>query len=205
MKKVLFVVCFLLLAQVATPSLQKDDLVDRLGQMMKNRDRYDLRKEERILKLKREKAIAKSSEVIQYEINDRIYNEYKKYIIDSAINYVLKNKELVETIGDYQLQQKVVIELALLYSTKGMYLESKELLVHVNTSELSQELIPLYYESYSAFYSHYGQSTNTISYFYKSELYRDSLLEVLPRTTLKYQIAFATKQLYGDETKKAEN
>jgi len=204
MKNFLLIICLLFYAKTATPEIKQDDFTAQLSQAMKIRDQYDSKKERRISNLKKESITVNLSIADQYLINHKIYEEYKKYIIDSAIHYVVINKELAEHIGDEQLVYKSTIELAALYSTNGMYIESKELLDNINVRKLSSKLIPLYYESYGAFYSHYGQSNNVISYFNKSELYRDSLLTVLPKESLKYQISYATKQLYAGETREAK-
>lgn len=203
MRKLLLVICIISFAKVAISESQQEDLTIQLSRMMENRAYYDSKKEKRIFALKKEISRDDLPKVSQYEINDKIYEEYRKYIIDSAVNYVVKNRDLTKQLENQQLYQKTTIQLASLYSTKGMYIESKELLDGINFSKLSRELVPLYYEAYSNFYSHYGQSNSTVNSFHKSEFYRDSLLAVLPKETLKYQISNATKLLYSGETKQA--
>lgn len=47
------------------------------------------------------------------------------------------------------------------------------------------------------FYSHYGQSNGNFDYYYKSSLYRDSMLMLLPHDLLDYKIEYAKKLVYG--------
>lgn len=162
-------------------------------------------KEEKILSLKQLLNIGNISLKQAYDIHSRLGNEYKKYKSDSAVFYILKNVSIARELGDDFLRNKAEIELAWLYSTAGLYIESKNLLDNINRVRLNARLLPDYYECYNEFCSHYGQSNNNSVYYTKSELYRDSLLMVLNRGSLKYQIAHAENQLYKGKRKEAES
>src|SRR5690606_37051408 len=74
-----------------------------------------------------------------------------------------------------------------------------------NPNQLSANLVPFYYETYSSYYSHYGQSNSNVLSFHQSELYRDSLLAILPTETSKYQISYAIKQHFAGQLDEAES
>lgn len=203
--KSIYIFIFLLLAGegIYARSLQ-DSITVRLNRVIDNRDYYESLKKQDILNLKKQVDQEHLSPIQKFKINLKLFEAYKKYRVDSAVFYVLENRKIADNLNDKALQNQSNIQLATLYSTKGLYIESKELLDHIDRNSLSKELLPLYYESYISFCSHYGQSNNNDVYYQKSEKYRDSLLSVLTPTSLKYLIIDATKTLYMGERDKAE-
>lgn len=176
-----------------------------LADVMSNKEKYDQQKEKKILRLKDKAARLNLSLKGQIKYNQKIYLEYEKYNTDSAVTYTLRNKVLSESVKDKELHQETTIQLASLYSTKGMYVESKSLLDELASEPLRAHLIPSYYATYSAYYSHYGQSNNNYTFFHQSELYRDSLLAVLSTESTRYKISYAIKQHYSGEYEEAES
>jgi len=143
---------------------------------------------------------AKSS----YEIHQQLYKEFKTYQIDSAILYVQYNLNLAKELKDQYKQAQSQIQMAGLLSSAGRFIESKELLKNLKREELTGNLLADYYETSTDFYSQYGQSTNYNQYFIQSEIYRDSLLSVLPKNSIAYRINHATQFLFNAEEDRAE-
>ncbi|MDD4514758.1 DUF6377 domain-containing protein [Massilibacteroides sp.] len=140
----------------------------------------------------------------EFEINDQLYNEYKKFISDSAVCYVIKNIEIAKKLNDSERKNYSDIELAWLYSSRGLYFEAKELLDSIHKPILNQDILARYYEVYGSFCSHYGQSNNQVKYFIKSEYYRDSLLSVLDRDSYSYRLNYGIKLVYNGRLNEAE-
>lgn len=141
----------------------------------------------------------------RYQLLQNLYDEFKTYQIDSAIFYVNENKKIAQQLKDPILINEVDIQLAGLYSSAGRFIESNQILKGIPRQSLSSEQEADYYRAYSDFYSHYGQSTNHYQYFTKSEVYRDSLLNVLPKDSKEYRINSATRALFGNNFDKAES
>src|SRR5690606_41953966 len=127
----------------------------------------------------------------RYQINRQLIEGYKKYQADSAIFYAQQNQQLAEKLDNTLFKDETAIQLAWLYSSGGLYIESEGLLKGINRNTLADELLPHYFETYLAFCSRYGQSNGNDIYYRKSELYRDSLLAVLDTASLKYKITAA--------------
>lgn len=190
----IFCHCFLLAQQ------NRDSIVNHLDNIIKNSKIYADKKETKINSLK-ELLTDKSLPIAEiYHIHNKLYEEYQKYRVDSAVTYLLKNKEIALLLNETALQNEVNIHLSRLYSIKGMYVEALELLKSIDRSVLNVHTFPQYYESYYSFYSHYGQSTNNLGYFEESNHYRDSLLLSLPPESMKYQIEEAIKNFYSQKT-----
>src|SRR5690606_37255605 len=74
----------------------------------------------------------------------------------------------------------------------------------IDRSQLAVHLLPNYFETYLSFCSRYGQSNGDVSYYQKSERYRDSLLAVLDTASLRYKVGEATRILYSGQSQEAE-
>lgn len=168
------------------------------------KEKIEEQKVERITLLKR-RLLQENTLVEKQELAKELIFAYRKYQIDSAINYTKLYKSIAEQRGDLPVVNEASCYLASLYSSAGKFIEAEMLLRHVDRTQLSEESLPIYFEAYTAFSSHYGQSSNDQQYFRLSERYRDSLLTVLPDTSLQYRVALATKYLYHDRETEAEH
>lgn len=184
----LLFVCVLGYAQTENEFVQMEK---RLDYLIQNQDLFIKKRQDDIEKLKN--SLTRPQD--QFKKNYQLLQAYKKFQIDSALNYALKCKSLTTTLSD---SVKVVIDLevAWIYSTIGRYIEAENILNNIYRPSLHQDLLPKYYDTYSAFYSHYGQSNNYTVYYHKSELYRDSLLSVLNPNSHEYRLSYATKVLF---------
>ncbi|MFP9114360.1 DUF6377 domain-containing protein [Flavobacterium sp. RHBU_3] len=140
----------------------------------------------------------------EYLTNQKLYEEYRKFKIDSAIYFVRRNVVLAEQLGITDFSYRAKIQLSNLYSSKGNYLEAQALLKSIPVKRLSNDLKALYYEFYSQFYEHYATNNPEDNYTKQIEIYRDSLLLVLNPDTPKYKINLAQKFMYKKEYKDAE-
>jgi hypothetical protein len=176
---------------------EKDSLFIRLDKVLNNKDYYQCNKEQDILNLKQMLDTGFLSPRQEYDINLKLYEEYMKYQLDSAVNYVLKNREIGRILGQDEWIYETEIQLAGLYSTKGMFIESKELLDHIDKKALSRRLLPDYYRVYHNFFNHYRQSNDNSVYYRKIENYRDSLFQVLDPQSLQYRIEETIRSVFA--------
>jgi len=97
------------------------------------------------------------------------------------------------------------MELASIYSTSGQYIEAKNILDAIQRNKIPQGLLAKYFEIYGDYYSHYGQSNNNQKFYQQSELYRDSVLAVLPKNTNAYRLSLAAKSLFSGNRQDAKD
>ncbi len=130
----------------------------------------------------------------QYDINLQLYNEYKTYIADSAIYYVKQNYTIAENLNRSEWIYESELDLASLYVVTGMYIDAIDILKSVDSKYLSNRLLIVYYDSYKQLYNYYSNNNPyTLIYRDKSQLYRDSLLNVLDKNSNHYKIVYAEK------------
>lgn len=140
----------------------------------------------------------------EYLINQELYEEYRKFKIDSAIYFVGRNVVLAEQLNNHLFLYRAKIQQSNLYSSKGNYLEAQTLLQSIPVKKLPNDLKALYYEFYSQFYEHYTTNNPGEYYNRQVEVYRDSLLTVLPADSPKYKINLAQQLIYRKEYVKAK-
>ncbi len=175
---------------------EQDSVFSLLNTELNNKAVYMEKKERKINSLKELLNTQNLPEEQEYDINVKLSGEYKKYNIDSAIFYIEKNQEIAKHINNKYMIDEASLQLSLLYSASGIYIESKEILNSINRHSLDNKLLPLYFEANSQFYGHYAQSNNRHIYFQKNEAFRDSLLTILDPHSIQYQIACSERILY---------
>jgi len=178
-----------------------DSLYNHLMNSLKNKSIFEQQKEREMDNLKQMTSPDNNLTLHQtYDINTKLYEEYKKYQLDSALNYILRNQVIANNLGLQELVWDNQIKLANLNCARGMYIESEDLLTNIDVHQLPASLRPEFYETYLTFCSNYAQSNNNSSYYTRSELYRDSLLNTLDSTSIAYKIVHAAKLLYAGQT-----
>lgn len=171
-------------------------LSEELDQAIADKPLYDARKEARIDELRRLRAIPGFTPRQEYEINTRLYREFKKYQLDSAIRYVERNVELGRQLDSTRCIVESQLRLARLYSSSGMSIEARALLESIDRATLSGPLLHAYYRAYSQFYQHYAALTDQPGYNSISAAYLDSMLGARQTGSLRYRLA-STSRLAG--------
>ena len=193
----------LLIAPAVCAADTGDATLAKLHQAMQNRSLYDTLKEHKIASLKQQLQPGQPNPTLRYQLNKALIEAYEKYRADSAIFYAQQNQQLASTLGNRYFKDETAIQLARLYSSGGLYIESETLLDGIDRTTLDSALLPDYYDTYLSFCSRYGQSNGNQTYYQKSELYRDSLLTVLDTASLRYKVTAATRTLYRGQPKQA--
>ena len=172
-----------------------DSIFDKLNDALKNKQKYVLLKEERILNFKKIKSDDLSKEQ-EYNYNKTLYTEYQKFNSDSAILYVKKNLLIASELQNPALSDLAKLQLANLYSSSGKYRESESILKSINKKTLVKSLLPNYYVVYREFFEHYN--ANSVSRYYIEQIgkYRDSLLGVINPTTINFKISQIQKNIF---------
>lgn len=172
-----------------------DSIFDKLNDAIKNKQRYVLLKEERILNFKKIKSDDLSKEQ-EYNFNKTLYTEYQKFKSDSAILYIKKNLVIASELQNKDLSDLAQLQLANLYSSSGKYRESESILKSINKKTLAKSLLPNYYVVYKEFFEHYNANSVSKVYIEQIGKYRDSLLGVLNPAALNFKINQIQKNIF---------
>jgi len=113
----------LLLTFAAVPFVaqgQPSDVFRKLDEAIARKSDYDKAKRKRISELRRQ-----MGQLQEYYYNKAMYEEYRKFRLDSAIHYVRRNLQLAKEKQSKDFTDASTIQLANLYSSSGKYRESE--------------------------------------------------------------------------------
>lgn len=175
----------------------------RLQDLLKKKDFFQKKRVDEIKNRKDQAEKNPANSLKYFKDNYALFTSYKKFQNDSALTYILKCKEIAKELPD-SLNTLVNLDLSWVYSATGRYIEAENLLKTIARKTLPQGLMATYYDTYSAFYSHYGQSNNRDNFYQKSERYRDSLLQVLDKSSFDYRLPFALRVLFDGDRNQAK-
>ena len=140
----------LLSGLLALASCRQDEtqsLSEYLDYVIENKHIFEAEKEERISRLRNLLGVSNLTPEQEYEINTKLYEEFRKYKLDSAIRYVERNLEIARQLDNKRLTYLSNMYLAQLYSFSGMCVEANQILRSIRSSELPRDLLPVYYEA----------------------------------------------------------
>lgn len=181
-----------------------DSLYSALEKSIKEADQFIANKEYYISKLRKKSAINDKDLETQYDDNNKLYKEFIKYKSDSALHYAKINLELATKLDDPNLVIMSTLQMALIYSQIGYHIEASKMLSTIRSESLSGDLLIEYYKVCGYLHDHYGLSNANYSQFKISDLYRDSLLLILPKESFEYSLIKAEKDLYSQRQEDAE-
>ncbi len=194
---------FLFVTTIISAFAETNSPLAQLNLAIKNKAQYTRQKQQRIDSLKKLK-VDGTSLATQYQINSRLFDEYKKFRIDTAILYALQNRAIGQQLKNPALIAAARIQLANLYSSSGKFLESESILKGLNPASLDKSLLADYYDARIQFYEHYATNSFDVSYVKLIRAYRDSLLQLLEPSTTRYQINLVQKQVYEQHFQDAQ-
>lgn len=164
-------------------------LADKLDHMIESKQEFDAVKEKRIAELRQLLGVTCLTAEQEYEINGRLYEEFKKYKLDSAIRYMSRNVELARQMGRRRDACRSGLYLAELYSSTGLCIEAKRMLDSVDRGSVTGDLRPVYYRAYNRFYQQYGAFSGQKRHHRELEdRYRDSVLMVSDTASQRYKL-----------------
>ena len=186
----------LLSGLLALASCRQDEtqsLSEYLDYVIENKHIFEAEKEERISRLRNLQGVSNLTPEQEYEINTKLYEEFRKYKLDSAIRYVERNLEIARQLDNKRLTYLSNMYLAQLYSFSGMCVEANQILRSIRASELPRDLLPDHYEANNRYFQHYATLSSQRSHLHEMNIYRDSLMMVSDPGSFRYRIHLSYK------------
>ena len=182
-----------LLALASCRQNETQSLSEYLDYVIENKHIFEAEKEERISRLRNLLGVSNLTPEQEYEINTKLYEEFRKYKLDSAIRYVERNLEIARQLDNKRLTYLSNMYLAQLYSFSGMCVEANQILRSIRSSELPRDLLPVYYEANNRYFQHYATLSSQRSHLHEMNIYRDSLMMVSDPGSFRYRIHLSYK------------
>ena len=122
-------------------------ILGELDRTLEEKNLYEELKNDRIRKIK------DGHSGSEYEIYDRLYDEYYQYNIDSAIMYARKKQEIAILAGNDSLLNDARLDIADRYVLSGMFEEAMSIMKGISPGRLDEMLRPRYYHIYNSLYN----------------------------------------------------
>ncbi len=205
MKRVALFITLVLVGVLANALPPLVNYTDTLIAEMLLKTQHMEAKEQTINKIKQQLETPFLSGDQQYEIYDRLAEEYSVYKSDSAILYTQKKLELAREHKQEQWQTESSLQLANLYTVAGMYIEVIEILESLRAEKMNNEEKVLFYNVYKDLYNNYSSiSSYADNYRLLNHTYQDSLLQFANKDSFIYLFNRAEQLLHSNKVEESE-
>ena len=161
-------------------------LLDMLDNDLDNSETYEKARLARISAIRSmDDDDAEYPDGMRYHQNMMLYKEYFPYQFDSAFHYINENISLSRQMQSKNHMAESTVELAMLFTVAGMYLEAKEILAsQIDTVSLSKSQLVRYYIVQHRFHRDFNENSKNPAMAEQSgrclNWYRERLRESLP-------------------------
>lgn len=191
MKKIFLILLILTSQDYASARNEIDSLLQELDRAIERTSYYIAQKENRISRLRN--ALQKTSDLEDiYRINKKLFDEYKKYVGDSALYYIEQNRAIARKLGKTEQLTEMKLQQIFMMLTTGLYKEAADSLASIDEKKLPPVQRIDYYnrqiqlcfglEEYS------GGNANSVYYKSKIQSYLDSIGFLLAKQNQQREI-----------------
>ncbi len=182
MKRIAFLLS-ILYASVLAPACGKLENTSAIKKAIAEKSIYDKQKESKISELKTMRVRLEDNGLpLEYTLNERLAEEYSHYQLDSAIIYIERNLNIANILDDKDLRIESTFRLAQLYSSYGLFLESKLMLDSIREN-IPTEYLAEFYGCYIGLYDYYHLFSQREEHQRIKMVYRDSLKAISPENS----------------------
>lgn len=206
-KGILLILLFLAQIPAAFSSSQTDSLLQELSQTIENREIYIKQKQDRIEQLKNVLKEADLSRSGQFNIYNKLHDEYRTFKYDSAFAYAIKLQETARQLNDSTKIFYARLKLSHTLLSSGMYKEALDSLHTVAAEPFPDSVKADYYALMARTYYDLAGYTQdpyyTPRYIATGESYADSALALLAPHTLEFHALRGMRREIAQEEENA--
>jgi hypothetical protein len=184
--RMLFFGALLTLALTVDAQQPTDSLLDRLTQAIGKAPDYDSAKTKRIDALRSSLPPANShDQQALFDGYERLYDEYRIFIYDSAYRYAGKLQEIAYRLGDAHLITRARLRLCFILLSSGLFRETYDSLRATDIRQEPDSLKAVYYTLLGRYFYDlanydYDGAYHSVAYDQKGNAYLDSALTFYP-------------------------
>ena len=198
----LTVTLLLISASFAWAEQPLDSLYQALDTEISQSHQYDQAKINRIQVLKNQKLTRSHGPQEEYIMNRALYEEYKSFISDSAIQYLNLNIDIAKKLQDIDKINESSIQSATLFVRLGMYKEAADLLEALDHKTLKGQTALNFNICYRNLYLGLGQHTQNSrerAFYWQSANKYDDWVKALVPTGTEESLAMIEKRFRLDK------
>ena len=197
MIRFLLVPVLLLIATTCSASQQSNQaLYHTLDSLIANYNQLTAEKERRVTNIKDGVRGIKLSPEQQYDLNQRLYDEYVAYKFDSAFYYIEKNVNALSSSADHDRFAASAVRMAHILAVTGLFDRARRLLDKVNPDSISDQQKIAYYTQQSELNLYRSEMAQFTNYFYdyikRAQYYRQLVMQIAPKDSYDYVFNRAT-------------
>ena len=208
MIRFLLVPVLLFLATTCSASQQSNQaLYHTLDSLIANYNQLTAEKERRVTNIKDGVRGIKLSPEQQYDLNQRLYDEYVAYKFDSAFYYIEKNVNALSASADHDRFAASAVRMAHILAVTGLFDRARRLLDKVNPDSISDQQKIAYYTQQSELNLYRSEMAQFTNYFYdyikRAQYYRQLVIQIAPKDSYDYVFNRATYICEAGDTEEA--
>ena len=208
MIRFLLVPVLLFLATTCSASQQSNQaLYHTLDSLIANYNQLTAEKERRVTNIKDGVRGIKLSPEQQYDLNQRLYDEYVAYKFDSAFYYIEKNVNALSASADHDRFAASAVRMAHILAVTGLFDRARRLLDKVNPDSISDQQKIAYYTQQSELNLYRSEMAQFTNYFYdyikRAQYYRQLVMQIAPKDSYDYVFNRATYICEAGDTEEA--
>lgn len=208
MIRFLLVPVLLLIATTCSASQQSNQaLYHTLDSLIANYNQLTAEKERRVTNIKDGVRGLKLSPEQQYDLNQRLYDEYVAYKFDSAFYYIEKNVNALSSSADHDRFAASAVRMAHILAVTGLFDRARRLLDKVNPDSISDQQKIAYYTQQSELNLYRSEMAQFTNYFYdyikRAQYYRQLVMQIAPKDSYDYVFNRATYICEAGDTEEA--
>ena len=208
MIRFLLVPVLLLIATTCSASQQSNQaLYHTLDSLIAKYNQLTAEKERRVTNIKDGVRGIKLSPEQQYDLNQRLYDEYVAYKFDSAFYYIEKNVNALSASADHDRFAASAVRMAHILAVTGLFDRARRLLDKVNPDSISDQQKIAYYTQQSELNLYRSEMAQSTIYFYdyikRAQYYRQLVMQIAPKDSYDYVFNRATYICEAGDTEEA--
>ena len=208
MIRFLLVPVLLFLATICSASQQSNQaLYHTLDSLIAKYNQLTAEKERRVTNIKDGVRGIKLSPEQQYDLNQRLYDEYVAYKFDSAFYYIEKNVNALSASADHDRFAASAVRMAHILAVTGLFDRARRLLDKVNPDSISDQQKIAYYTQQSELNLYRSEMAQFTNYFYdyikRAQYYRQLVMQIAPKDSYDYVFNRATYICEAGDTEEA--
>lgn len=204
--------CIILILMVLTTESRAQQASNRqlyqtLDSLIEHYDQLTADKERRVAAIKEGvKGITLTAEQ-QYDLNQRLYDEYVAYKFDSAFYYIDKNVKALRKSGNHNRFAASAVRMAHILAVTGLFDRARRLLDEVAVDSINNQQKIAFYNQQSELNLYRSEMAQNTEYFYdyiqRVQYYRQLVIQIAPKDSYDYIFNQATYICEAGDTNKA--
>ena len=204
--------CIILILMVLTTESRAQQASNRqlyqtLDSLIEHYDQLTADKERRVAAIKEGvKGITLTTEQ-QYDLNQRLYDEYVAYKFDSAFYYIDKNVKALRKSGNHNRFAASAVRMAHILAVTGLFDRARRLLDEVAVDSINDQQKIAFYNQQSELNLYRSEMAQNTEYFYdyiqRAQYYRQLVIQIAPKDSYDYIFNQATYICEAGDTNKA--